>query len=80
MPRELRNIYFDESELKIALMQFSARQKLIFNVENINDVDVKEGPPISVSLKVFDLETGKVGTVNYSNPEIAAALMGYCMF
>lgn len=79
MPTENRNIYFTENEVKIALMQFSARKGLKFNVENIKEIDLKTDGSISIALKVFDATANKVGTVNYAHPEIAAALMGYCM-
>lgn len=80
MPRENREIFFSEHELKLALMQFSARKGLKFKVENITDIEVNTQAPISASMKVFDAEKSKTGTVKYTNPEIAAALMGYCMF
>lgn len=79
MPTENRNIFFSENEVKIALVQFSAKKGLNFQVENINDFQLSEKSPISVALKVFDVNAGKTGTVNYPHPEIAAALMGYCM-
>ncbi len=80
MPREFRNIYFTENELKIALMQFSARKKVIFKVDNINEINIQTENPISVALKVFDVESNQLGAIKYSNAEVAAALMGYCMY
>ena len=80
MPKENREINFSETELKIALMQFSARKGVKFTVENITEFNLNTKDTISVTMKVFDVNSGKAGTINYSNPEIAAAMMGYCMF
>ncbi len=80
MPKENRDIYFSETELKIALMQFSARKGIKFTVENITEFSLTTKDTIAISMKVFEVNAGKAGTVNYSNPEIAAAMMGYCMF
>ena len=79
MPTENRNIFFAENEVMIALMQFSAKKGLDFNIENIKEYILKEESPISIYLKVFDVKEGKIGKVGYAYPEIAAALMGYCM-
>lgn len=78
MPRENRDIFFTEYELKIALTQFSARKGLAIKVENINEFLVNH-KLLAIAMKVFDVNTQKTGTVKYSNPEIAAAMMGYCM-
>lgn len=80
MPRENREIFFSEYELKLALMQFSARKGLRFKVENITDFVISSKKPIFISMKVFDATKNTTGTVKYSNPEIAAAMMGYCMY
>lgn len=61
-------------------MQFSARKGLKFKVENISDFIVSTKNPLSISLKVFDTAKNSTGTVKYTNPEIAAAMMGYCMY
>ena len=60
-------------------MQFSAKKGLNFKIENINEFQLNEESPISITLKVFDVNAGKAGSVNYAYPEMAAALMGYCM-
>lgn len=80
MPTENRNIIFTENEIKIALMQFSARKGLNFKVENINEFSMTTEEGIDIELKVFDAASNKVGTVKYKQSEIAAALMAYCMF
>tara|TARA_R110002072_G_C7552426_1_gene499396 strand:- start:56 stop:409 length:354 start_codon:yes stop_codon:yes gene_type:complete len=79
MPTENRNIHFTENEVKIALMQFSARKGLKFNTDNINEFSLVTDGAISIALKVFDVAANQAGTINYAHPEIAAALMGYCM-
>lgn len=80
LPVENRNIYFTENEVKIALMKFSARKGHSFTTENISEFILNADAPISIALKVYDANTSKTGTVNYQHAEIAAALMGYCMF
>jgi adenylate cyclase len=80
VPRENREIFFSEHELKIALMQFSARKGLRFKAENITDFSVSTKDEIFMPMKVFDAEKNRTGLVKYTNPEIAAALMGYCMY
>ncbi|MDG1859188.1 MAG: hypothetical protein P8I94_08795, partial [Emcibacteraceae bacterium] len=66
--------------LKLALSQFSARKGVKFKVENIIEFNLISKNPISVSMKVFDSVVNKTGTMKFSNPEIAAAMMGYCMY
>ena len=80
MPTENRDICFTENEVKVALMQFSTRKGLKFNVENVNEFNLTNEDAIAISLKVFDVEQNKSGTIRYSYPEIAAALIGYCMY
>lgn len=79
MPTENRNIHFTENEVRIALMQFSARKGLKFNTDNINEFELTTDGTIAIALKVFDATENKAGTIKYAHPEIAAALMGYCM-
>ena len=80
MPRENRDILFSVHELKLALTQFSARKGVKFKVENITEFKTTTKNPISISMKVFDSAVSKEGVIKYSNPEIAAAMMGYCMY
>lgn len=79
MPREIRNIFFTENEVKIALMRFSGRQGLDFLVENITKYDLNTEGEISISMGVFDSAASKTGTVKYDQAQVAAAMMGYCM-
>lgn len=80
MPLEKRELSFTETETKIALMQFSARKGLSFKVENIVEFKIENGNDIGIILKIFDPTANEPETVKYSQPEIAAALMAYCMF
>ena len=52
----------------------------MLKVENISEFNISTQDPIFISMKVFDAEKNRSGTVKYINPEIAAALMGYCMY
>lgn len=79
MPKENREILFTENEVKIALMQFSARKGAKFNVENIKSFKINSEEAISIVLEVFDVESNQTGKVNYAPPEVAASLLGYCM-
>lgn len=60
-------------------MQFSARKGLKFNVENIKSFKINSADAVSISLEVFDVASNSTGKVNYAHPEVAAALLGYCM-
>lgn len=79
MPKENREILFTENEVKIALMQFSARKGVKFNIENIKSFEINSVDAVSVKLEVFDAANNRTGTVDYAHPEVAAALLGYCM-
>ncbi len=79
MPNEQRDIVFSENEVKIALMQFSARKGLVFKTENIQDFVINKNGEIAIAMKVFDAKENKTGTVKFNYQEIAAALMAYCM-
>jgi hypothetical protein len=79
MTKEIRNIYFSETEIKKALINFSTRNNKIFNIDNINEIKINTKDPISVILLVFNVESGKVDTLKYEHAEIAAALMAFCM-
>ncbi|MCC3860011.1 hypothetical protein [Pseudemcibacter aquimaris] len=78
MPNENRDIFFTEHELKQALTGFAARKGAKFKVENINDFLVNH-KALAIAMKVFDPTVQKEGTIKFTNPEIAAAMMGYCM-
>ena len=80
MPQEKRDILFTENEVKVALMQFSARKGYEFKVENIRNFEIKTGDALSIEMAVFDAKENRTGNVNYSYQEIAAAMMAYCMF
>ncbi len=80
MPKESRNIFFTQNEVKIALARFSARKGLEFVADNITEFDLKTDGVMSIVLKVFDSKTSKTGTVKYNQQEVAAAMMAYCMF
>ncbi|MCB2091605.1 MAG: hypothetical protein KDF58_09165, partial [Alphaproteobacteria bacterium] len=53
---------------------------LNFKVENITDFKLTGKETVRIELKVYDVENGQTGTVKYDHPEIAAALMRYCMY
>lgn len=80
MPQERRDILFTENEVKVALMQFSARKGYNFKIENIRSFEIKTGDALAIEMTVFDAKENRTGDVKYSYQEIAAAMMAYCMF
>ncbi len=79
MPLEIKHIYFTESELKKALINFSVRKKQYIKMQDIRELIVDDGENIKISLLIDKTLNFKDDRVDYSAPEIAAALLAFCM-
>lgn len=79
MPLEVKHIYFTESELRKALVNFSVLKKQFLEIEDIKKTIIDKADSISVSLlvdKALEFENDKL---TYSHAEVAASLFAFCM-
>ncbi len=79
MPLEVRNIYFTESDLRTALVNFSKLHKQFLKLNDIKEMVINNTDKVRVSLLVdqaLELENDKI---LYSHAEVAAALLAFCM-
>lgn len=76
--RELRAISFTERELTTALVEFSGRLKRKLPVGTVMDARIVSEVPVKIVLPIQD-DYGDVNEIPYSEMEVAAALVHYCM-
>lgn len=76
--RELRAISFTERELTQALIEFSGRLKRKLPVGTVMDARVASEAPIKIVLPIQD-DYGELKETPYSEMEVAAALVHFCM-
>lgn len=79
MPKEVKNIYFSQLELRNALTKFSTRRNYHFDLTDIKKLEIKHEKGIKISLEVeeyLDFENNKI---EFTHTEIAVALMSFCM-
>ena len=79
MPSEVRNIYFTEFELISALVSFSKIKKVYIDKSDVNSVIIGNNGQVDVSLLVKKPHSDKTDIMDYSNAEVAAALIAFCM-
>lgn len=76
--RELRAISFTERELTTSLIEFSGRLKRKLPVGTVMDAKITSEAPIKIVLPIQD-DYGEMKEVPFSEMEVAAALVHYCM-
>lgn len=79
MPLEEKYIYFTEAELRKSLVNFSKLRKQYFDLFEIENSVISENDSSKVTLvvdKALEFEDDKI---TYSNAEVAAALLAFCM-
>ncbi|MCF6215726.1 MAG: hypothetical protein L3J58_06080 [Emcibacter sp.] len=79
MPLEIKHIYFTESELRKALVNFSVLNKKHIRLEDIQESIVDSAESVQVSFLVDRALQLENNTVIFSNSEVAAALLAFCM-
>ncbi len=79
MPLEIKRIYFSESELRKALVNFSVLKKNFLELEDIKKIEIKASDTISVSMLVDKALAKEVKNVSFNHSEVAAALFAFCM-
>ncbi len=79
MSLEVKKIYFDEQELKIALVNFSNRHKQFLRIEDIREITISETSDPLVTFKVDKSLYIVDDQINYTRSEVAAALLALCM-
>lgn len=79
MPLEVKHIYFTESELRKALVNFSVLRKNFLELEDVKKTIIDKADSISVSLlvdKALEFENDKL---TFSHAEVAASLFAFSM-
>ena len=79
MPLEIKHIYFTESELKKALVNFSVLKKQFFETEDIKEIIIDKGKTLRITFKVDPGLGFDDNKIIYSHAEVAAALFAFCM-
>ncbi|MDE1148281.1 MAG: hypothetical protein PW843_16950 [Azospirillaceae bacterium] len=76
--QEMRAISFTERELMTAIVEFAGRLNRKLPPGTVKDPIVVEGPPVTINLPIED-DYGQVHEVPFTETEVAAALVAYCM-
>jgi len=79
MPLEVKHIYFTESELRKALVNFSVLKKQYFEIEDVQKTIIDKADSVTVSLLVDKALEFKNDKLTYSHAEVAASLFAFCM-
>lgn len=79
MPLEIKHIYFTESELRGALVNFSMLKKQFLEIEDIEETIIDRTDDVRVSFLVDKALAFEDDKVSYSHAEVAAALFAFCM-
>lgn len=79
MPLEVKHIYFTDSELRKALVNFSILKKQFLEIEDVQKTIIDKADSVTVSLlvdKALEFENDKL---TFSHAEVAASLFAFCM-
>ncbi len=79
MPLEIKHIYFTESELRKALVNFSILKRQFLEIEDVKDTIINKADSVTVSLLVDKALEFENNRVDYSHAEVAASLFAFCM-
>ncbi|MBL4602589.1 MAG: hypothetical protein JKY84_07585 [Emcibacteraceae bacterium] len=79
MPLEIKHIYFTESELVNALINFSVLKKQFIEKEDVSETIIDRSDDISVTLRLDETLEFENDKVTYSHAEVAASLFAFCM-
>ncbi|MBT6033805.1 MAG: hypothetical protein HOH19_14615 [Kordiimonadaceae bacterium] len=79
MPLEIKNIYFTESELRRALVNFATLKKQFVELEDVEKTIVNKANTVTVSLHVDQALGVKDDKIQFSHAEVAASLFAFCM-
>ena len=79
MPLEIKHIYFTETELVTALINFSVLKKQFIETEDIKETIIDGSDNISVTLMLDETLEFENDKITYSHAEVAASLFAFCM-
>lgn len=80
MPLEIKRIYFTESEIRIALTNFSVRRKRYMELGDIKEMLVdKNSDKVQISFLMNPELAIKGNRISFSHAEVAAALLALSM-
>lgn len=75
MPTEVRQIFFNVEEVKWALVEYARLKKNPVKLENITELTYNDAEKASVTLTVKHSENESVREVEFSNSDLAAAII-----
>ncbi|WP_321389857.1 hypothetical protein [Emcibacter sp.] len=78
MASEVRHIFFEESELVRALMKYSLVKKRPLEFKDIKGVIVNNMGSVSATMMVKVISNEPPVKIEFSTPELAAALVLFC--
>ena len=79
MPLEIKHIYFTESELRKALINFSVLKKQFIEIEDVKKTIIDKADNVTVSFLVDKALAYENDKIKYTHAEVAAALFAFCM-
>ncbi|MDG1438424.1 MAG: hypothetical protein P8P98_05555 [Emcibacteraceae bacterium] len=79
MPLEVKHIYFTESELRKALVNFSVLKKQFLELEDVEKTIIARDDSVSVSLLVDKALEFEKDELTFNHAEVAASLFAFCM-
>lgn len=78
MPSEIRYIFFDETEVKQALVKYSQLKKKPVKFEDIQNIVYSSEGDVGASLMMKYPGDGVLSAVQYSNSDLSAAMIIFC--
>lgn len=79
MPLEIKNIYFTDSELRKALINFSGLHNQFLELNDIKKVVIENVDEIQITMLIDKALEFEDDEISFSHAEVAAALLAFCM-
>lgn len=79
MPLEVKHIYFTESELRKALVNFSVLKRQFLEIEDVKKTIIDKADDVRVTLHVDKALEFQNDKLSFSHAEVAASLFAFCM-
>lgn len=79
MPLEVKHIYFTESELRKALVNFSVLKRQFLEIEDVKKTIIDKADDVRVTLHVDKALEYQNDTLSFTHAEVAASLFAFCM-
>lgn len=79
MPLEIKNIYFNEKEVRTALVNFSILNHEYLDVDDVKKIVIDKADALRVSMLVDKTLGMENDEMSFTSAQVGAALMAFCM-